>query len=130
MTIVATRQRTGGWWLIGAVHAYAAWYALCLYQALARAADLAGHWYLPSQGDVFTADADINGGWAWSAPILVTLPTAPLIAGAGLFVIGVLAVLGRTRHRRPLLAGVAALVLVLVVSLTPAVTAISGWLID
>ncbi|GAA4604037.1 hypothetical protein BJY16_004838 [Actinoplanes octamycinicus] len=136
MTMVAGRgsaaagSRTGGWVLVAALYGYAAWYALCLCLALARAADLAGHWYLPSANDVYTANADVNAGWTWSTPVLFTVPTAPLVAGLGLFVVGMLAVLGRTRHRRPLLGGVAALVLVMVVSLTTAGQSLAGWLID
>ncbi|MBM2614024.1 hypothetical protein JIG36_00450 [Actinoplanes sp. LDG1-06] len=138
-TTVATRgsaptsDRAGAWTLVGVQYGFSALYALCGYLAMARAADLAGHWYIPAQGDAVTADLDISSGWVWTLPVGVVLSLGPVLAGLGLFVSVMAFLLGYTHGRRhvyALIGSTVAMLLVLVVSLTPAAQSVSGWLLD
>ncbi|MEU8819509.1 hypothetical protein [Actinoplanes sp. NPDC048796] len=128
------RERNLGWTLAGAQLGYAAWYALCAYQTLRHAAAFAGHWYLPSRDDAYTANADIWAGWPWATWISLTAPMAPVVAGLSLIVSAVMFVTGYARGRRSLfialIAGAVAALLTIVVSLTPAAQQVTGWLID
>ena len=135
MTTVATRgnaptsNRTGALTLAGVQYGFAVVYGACLGFAFARAADLAGHWHVPAQEDGVTAGAD----WSWALPVGLILQMAPVIAGLGLFVSAMAFLLGYTEGRRQayaLIGGVAATLLVLIVSLTPAAQSVSGWLLD
>src|SRR3954471_825007 len=138
MTIAATRRRAGerfhGWFVVGAKYTFAAWFALCAYLALARAAHFAGHWYLPSRDDPYTASADISGGWPWAFPVTETIPAAAMLAAVGLVVSGGMFVTGYARGHRALtismIGSTVAMLVVMVAALTPAGLAVSGWLID
>ncbi|XVU21048.1 hypothetical protein ACQPZJ_27685 [Actinoplanes sp. CA-054009] len=128
------RDRNLGWTVAGAQIAYAAWYALCAYLTLRHAASFAGHWYLPSRDDVYTAEADIWADWPWATWISLTAPMAPVVAGLSLIVSAAMFVTGYARGHRPLfltlIAGTAAALLTITVSLTPAAQQVTGWLMD
>ncbi|BFU44032.1 hypothetical protein KRMM14A1004_22690 [Krasilnikovia sp. MM14-A1004] len=117
-----------------AQYAFAAWYAACVYLALAQAAHLAGHWYLPSWGDTSTADVDVSGGWTWAAPVTITVAMAPLVAWVSLFVSSaVFLIRGASGSRRltfALIGSSVLMLLVIVVTLTPPGIGLSGWLSD
>jgi len=131
---VPARGRRGGWLLIAAQCGYPVGFAVCVYLALARAAQFAGHWYVPAANDSFTANADIMAGWAWGTLVTLMVPSAVIVSLPALLISTVLFLSGYTRGRRALtiaLAGsTAAMLLTLVAALTPAVQSISGWLVD
>jgi hypothetical protein len=135
-TVVRTSSSrlTGGWTLAGCQLAYAAWYALCAYLTLAHAAGFAGHWYIPSRDDAYTAEADIWAGWPWATVIGLTAPMAPVVAALSLIVSAAVFLTGYARGNRALtvtlIAGAVAMVAVTVVSLTPAAQSVTGWLMD
>jgi hypothetical protein len=110
------------------------WFGLSVFLALQHAAGFAGHWYVPSANDSFTADADIKAGWSWAAPVTTTVPSAMFVATLMLLLSGILLLRGYTRGRRALTAGLigstVVMLLTLVAALTPAVQSISGWLLD
>jgi hypothetical protein len=140
MTIVAsagkmsTRVRNRGWLLVAAQFGFAAWFVLCSWLALARAAHFAGHWYLPTRDDPYTANADIYGGWPWAYPVTITMTSAAMVAAVALIVTTFFLLTGDARGSRALTVamagGAVAMLLVLVASLTPAGLAVSGWLLD
>lgn len=129
-----SRHRTGGWVLAAAQYGFTVWYAVCLWLALARAAHFAGRWYVPSQGDAYTGNADIMAGWPWALVVWLTVPAAWMVGLLSLFVSAVVFWSGYPKgHRRltiALLGGGAAMLLTLAVSMTPAAQSISGWLLD
>ncbi|SLL99660.1 MULTISPECIES: hypothetical protein [unclassified Actinoplanes] len=129
-----SRRRTGVWVLSGAQYALAALTALCACSALARAADFAGHWYVPSPDDRYTANADVLTGWTGGYFVTFFLPVAPLLAGLGLAVSVALFLQGHTAGRRGLTATLAgsavAMLLVLVAAVSPAGMSLITWLID
>ncbi|WP_250006378.1 hypothetical protein [Actinoplanes sp. M2I2] len=131
---VPTRSRAGGWVLVAAQAGFAALYAICCYLALARAAELAGRWYLPSQDDPFTADLDVTGAWPWAWVVAYVVSSALMVTVLSLFVSAIVFLSGYARgHRRlrmALAGSTAATFLVLVVSLTPAAQLLAGWLLD
>lgn len=102
--------------------------------ALVRAADIAGHWYIPGQGDAFTADADIAAGRWWFIPVGLLVSSAPIAAGLGLFSSAMLFLLGFGRGDRrlvmALILSTLVTTLVLAASLTPPAQSLSGWLLD
>ncbi|WDZ86703.1 hypothetical protein [Micromonospora cathayae] len=105
-------------------------YLVAVVVALGRAASFAGHFYLPYQGDAYTGDADLwPGAWRQAQGLLVLgLAVVPLVAAGT-----VLAALGRLRHHprsRSLVVGTVGAVLVVVASLTPALAALRGWVVD
>jgi hypothetical protein len=123
---VSTDSRTAVWSVAVAQYAFTLLYAVCGYSALARVADLTGHWGIPA-GDV---DAD----WGWSLLVGTILQMAPMLAAIGLLASALLFLLGSTRGSRALtytlLGATAATLLTLVVSLTPTAQWLSGWLLD
>ncbi|RZU51604.1 hypothetical protein EV385_3436 [Krasilnikovia cinnamomea] len=119
---------------MAAQYVFAAWYAVCGYLALAYAAQLAGHWYIPSFHDPYTTDADASADWAWKGPVTITIVMAPLIAWVSLFVsLAVFLIRGASGSRKltfALIGSSALMVLVIVVSYTPAGLSVSDWLND
>ncbi len=109
-------------------------YVGCVLLALFRAADIAGHWYIPAQGDAFTEDADIAAGRWWFLLVGMFVSSAPMSAGLGLFSSAMLFLLGYGRGdrrlTRALILSTLATTAVLAVSLTPAAQSLSGWLLD
>ncbi|WP_250034768.1 hypothetical protein [Paractinoplanes maris] len=142
MTTVATRissptrgrRRAGGWVLVAAELGFVALYAVGLSLSLARAAELAGHWHIPEQGDAFTAELDILGGWTWAFLAVPVVTSGFMVAVVGLLVSLVVLLSGYAKgHRRligALVASTATMVLLLIVTLTPAAMSVSGWLLD
>ena len=130
----AGRRRAGGWVLVAAELGFVVLYAVCAWLALARAAELTGHWYVPAQNDVQTADLDITGDWSWAALVTVVVPSGFMVAVLAFFVSLVVLLSGYAKgHRRltaALIASTLTMVLLLVVTLTPAATSVSGWLLD
>ncbi|MCU7730665.1 hypothetical protein ODJ79_43710 [Actinoplanes sp. KI2] len=110
------------------------WYGLSVFLALTHAAGFAGHWYIPSAGDSFTANADIMAGWSWAVPVTMTVTTAVFVAPLMLLTSGTVLLRGYARGRRALTAalvgGTLVTLLTLVAALTPAVSSVSGWLLD
>ncbi len=110
------------------------WFGLCVFLALRHAAGFAGHGYVPSANDSFTADADIKAGWGWAAPVTMTVPSAVLVAPLMLLASAVLLLRGYSRGRRSLTAGLIVgtivMLLTLAAALTSAVQSVSGWLLD
>ncbi|MEU8242537.1 hypothetical protein AB0C07_30155 [Actinoplanes missouriensis] len=131
MTMTVSRRSTEGWPLAAFQIGLAVLYFVCLFLALAHARTFSGHWYIPSQGDRYTESADITGGWAWAAVVMLTLGVAPVVGGLIVGVIGV-AVLLRfgSRQRKPLIAGSVASLLMVLVALSPAGISVLGWLLD
>ncbi|GAA0505522.1 hypothetical protein Ade02nite_71830 [Paractinoplanes deccanensis] len=135
-TLARTRSqdRNLGWTLAVAQLLYAAWFAWCAYVTLAHAADITGHWYLPSRDDAYTANADIWADWPWATWIMLTAPMAPVVMALSLIVSAVMFVVSYPRGHRALtmtlIAGAVAALLTLVVSLTPPVQQIIGWVSD
>ncbi|WP_433824730.1 hypothetical protein ACQP2E_21545 [Actinoplanes sp. CA-015351] len=129
-----SRRRTGGWLVAAFPFAFAVWYAVCFGLALARAREFAGHWYIPSMNDEYTATADIWAGWRMSWLVAYSISWAPLLAGFTLFVTGMLFILGyQSGHRRlsiALIGGAVMSLLILVVAVTPAAQSVSVWLLD
>jgi hypothetical protein len=120
--------------VVAAQYAFGALVAACGYLALARAAHFAGHWYVPSVDDRYTATADIYADWPWATLVSFTVPIAPMVAGLGLVVSAVLFLLGYTRGHRALtlaLIGSTAVTLAtLAVTVTPPAQALIGWVVD
>ena len=114
--------------------AYAALYVACVVLALARAADLAGHWHIPARDDAFTAGADITAGRPWTVAVGVIVSSAPIVAGLGLFGSALLFLTGYARGDRPLIRALirstVITTVVLAVSLTAQAQSLSGWLLD
>jgi len=129
-----TRNRTGGWVLVAAQCGYAVGFAVCVSLALARAAELTGHAYVPSANDALTADADIMTGWSGGGLITLVVSSAMMTALIALLLSVVLFLRGYTTGHpaltRSLIGSTMAMLLVLTASLTPAVQSISGWLLD
>jgi hypothetical protein len=128
------RRRSGGWFLAAAQYGYAGWFGLSVFLALKHAAGFAGHWYVPSANDSFTADADITAGWSWATLVILTVPSGVWVALLMLLTSGVVLFSGYTRGRRALTAGLigstVVMLLTLLAALTPAVQSVSGWLLD
>ncbi len=128
-------RRNGVWLLAAAQYAYAIWFPLAVYLALARAAHFEGHYFpLPATGDAATANADVTGGWQWSGLVMATASTGPLFAGfAAATSIGLL-VTRRVRAYRvqwiTLLVSTLLLIATLVVALSPGGVQVSSWLLD
>jgi hypothetical protein len=125
---------TAGRTLVAVQLVYVAWFALCAYWVLERAAHFAGHYYLPSMGDRYTANADITGGWPVAELVILTAVLGPIVSAVSL--IGSIALLlqKKIRARRPLfvallVSGTVTLVS-FVVSLSPAGQSVMGWLLD
>src|SRR5262245_57214797 len=133
-TTAPARDLSRGWLVAGVEYAFAAWYAVCAYLALARAKDFAGHWCLPARDDVYTEKAIVYGGWAMAYPVTLTITSAAVLAALGLIVNGGMFAVGYPRGSRALTVSLigssVALLLVLIVSLTPPALAVSGWLLD
>jgi hypothetical protein len=130
----AGRRRAGGWVLVAAEFGFTALYAVCFYLALARAAELTGHWYIPSQNDSFTAELDITGSWPWAALVMAVVSSGFMVAVLAFFVSLIVLLSGYAKgHRRltaALIASTVTMLLLLIVTLTPAATSVSGWLLD
>ncbi|MEV4638144.1 hypothetical protein AB0J80_12415 [Actinoplanes sp. NPDC049548] len=131
---VPVRSRSDVWLLVVAQYGYAAWFAVCVYLALARAAQLAGHWYVPAANDAFTGNADIMAGWAWASPVTTTLSSAWMVLPVALIASAVSFLFGYTSGRRALsvalIGSTIAMLLTAVAASTPVIHSISGWLID
>jgi hypothetical protein len=136
--VAATRPHNGVWVLAGLQCAYAVWFVVCAWLALARARHFAGHYYIPALNDRYTADADVPGGWPWAGAVTNTAMVGPLFsmllaaASAGWLVLGSL--LGHFRGRRAafftLLSGTVVVLATVVVVLSPAGRSVTGWLLD
>ncbi|MBU2664916.1 hypothetical protein KOI35_15545 [Actinoplanes bogorensis] len=128
-----TSTKASAWTLVWAQYGYALLYAVCAYAAMAHAADLAGRWYVPAQGDAVTESLDVTG-WAWSIPAGMVLTMAPVLAGLGLLVSGLAFLVrlagGNRRLTRALIGSTAVMLVLLIVSLTPAAQSVGGWLLD
>ncbi|MEV4348542.1 hypothetical protein AB0J83_29145 [Actinoplanes sp. NPDC049596] len=96
------RDRNLGWTVAAAQLGYAAWFALCIFLTLRRAAEVTGHWYLPSSDDPYTAGADIWSDWPWATWISLSAPMAPIVAGLSLIVSAAMFVTGYARGHRAL----------------------------
>ncbi|GAB1645788.1 hypothetical protein [Krasilnikovia sp. MM14-A1259] len=133
-TTARVKGRPGVKLLMTAQYVFVAWYALCGYLVLARAAHFAGHWYVPSFNDGYTSEADFSADWAWAVPAKATVAMAPLIAWVSLFVSSAVFLIRGAAGSRKLtfaLVGSSVLtVLVVVVSFTPAGLSVSNWLLD
>ena len=143
-TAAATRQGPSKlrpvWWLASAQLLYVAWFGACVWVALVRARDFAGRFYIPYQGDPYTASADIWTGWsaAFHLPMMLTVAVQPftMVASLGAAVGGALS-LASHRGERGFAAASTVLavstVLVLatfVLTVTPAGRSMSGWILD
>lgn len=130
----APGKRTGAWVFAGAQLAYAVWFVVAAWLALARAAHFAGHYYIPAQGDAYTAGAYVDEGWPWGSALTMTAMLGPLLAMLSLFVSAGMLVLGYLRGRRALtittLVSIVAVLATVVVALSPAGRSVSGWLND
>src|SRR3954465_11080181 len=76
------RKSTASAWAVTfAQLAYVGWFGVCVWVALVRAAHFAGHYYIPYQGDPYTADAVIFTGWSswFYKPMAMTAVLQPLI---------------------------------------------------
>ncbi|MCO8269392.1 hypothetical protein M1L60_02170 [Actinoplanes sp. TRM 88003] len=69
----AGRHRAGGWFLVAAQFGFTALYAFSACLGSARAAELTGQWYVPSQGDGLTDELDVIGGWPWAALVTIVV---------------------------------------------------------
>jgi hypothetical protein len=80
--IAVERSTRAAWIVMLAQFAYVLWFGVCVWVALARAADFAGHLYVPHQGDQYTAGANIFTGWSsgFSTPMMLTAQLYPFIA--------------------------------------------------
>jgi hypothetical protein len=112
------------------------WFGVCVWVALARAAHFAGHWYIPYDGDPYTASVDIWAGWSrgFEAPMMATVVLEP---GVALVLIGVSAWLlaqKRTRNNiilfSVLLISTLLVVACFVLRIVPAGRSISDWILD
>ncbi|MET0424065.1 MAG: hypothetical protein ABW046_09335 [Actinoplanes sp.] len=123
---VSTDTRTAVWSVAVAQYAFTLLYAVCGYSALARVAELTGHWGIPA--------TDVDSAWGWSLIVGTILQMAPMLAAVGLLASVLLFLLGSTRGNRALthslLGATAATLLTLVVSLTPTAQWLSTWLLD
>jgi hypothetical protein len=132
---IQPHQRRAVWIFAGAQFAYTAWFALAAYLALARAAQFAGHFYIPGQGDQYTANADVNSGWPWEFPVTMTAQLGPLLAPISLIAaIYLLVMLGYRRGVRALwltlLGSTVAVAATVVVSWTSPGQSVIGWILD
>lgn len=121
--------------LAGVQFAYAAWFAVAAYLALARAAQFAGHYYVPAEGDEFTAGADVNSGWPWASAVGTTASLGPLLSAVSIAMsVWLLVVLGYGRGRRTLwltlLGSTVAVLATVVVAGTSAGRSVTGWVLD
>ena len=87
-THVGTASNTtrGAWTVTAVQWAYIAWFGVCVTVVLFRAADFAGHIYVPHQGDRYTETANIWSGWAapYGQPLMWTATFQPFIAIAAI----------------------------------------------
>src|SRR5262249_9005294 len=133
-TVHAERSTRSAWVVTSVLLAYVAWFVVCLWVALARAAHFAGHLYVPYQGDAYTANADVwTGGWSWFAgPVTLTAQLHPLFAFASIGLAAWQLAQKRVRSTAIAYAGLlisTVLVLAsLVAALTPAGRSITGWI--
>ena|SRR5690349_15467014 len=124
------------WFLTSAQFAYVAWFGVCVWVALARAAHFAGHLYIPYQGDPYTASADIWTGWSsgFKTPLMLTAVLQPFIALTAIGLSAWLLAQPRIRTNKILFSALlisALLVLVtFVLAVVPAGRSISGWILD
>jgi hypothetical protein len=134
MALATARSRPGLWVLAVAQYLYAAWFAVCVYLAFARAAQFAGHWYIPSRDDAFTANADITAGWAWASPVTMTVSSVWIVVAFALVISAVSFLFDYTSGRRALavalIGSTTAMLLTAVAASTPAIHSLNGWLID
>lgn len=134
-TALAPGRRRAARVLAGAQFGYTAWFAAAAYLALARAAHFAGHYYVPAQGDQYTADADVNSGWPWASAVITTAALGPLLAAVSIVVSSCLLVmLGYRRGHRALwltlLGSTVAVVATVAVGHTSAGSSVINWVLD
>lgn len=134
-TVMEPGRRRALWIFAGAQFAYTAWFAVAACLALARAAHFAGHFYIPAEGDRYTASADVSAGWPWAGPVTMTAALGPLLAGISVTVaICLLVVLGYRRGARALwlslLGSTVAVVATVLAAGTEPGRSIIGWLMD
>jgi hypothetical protein len=124
----------GVWLLTVAQYAYVLWFVAAVFLTLGRAAHFAGHYYIPSYNDRYTADADVTDGWGWSGLLTATAAVGPFLS-----VVAVLGSIGllltkRVRSFRgqwiALLVSAVLVVATVAVALSPAGRSTAGWLLD
>jgi hypothetical protein len=134
LTSAAPRRWTGAWVLVAGQSAYTVWFVLCAYLALARASHFAGHYYVPAQGDRYTAGADVAAGWPWASAVTATAAVGPLVAMLSVAAAVALLLFGHVRGRRAaslaLLVSTIAVLATVVVAVTPAGRSVTGWILD
>lgn len=134
---IASKNSTRTAWIVTALQfGYAAWFGFCVWAALTRAADFAGHIYVPYQGDPYTENADIwSGSWSGLAgPLELTASVYPFVFFASLgFSIWQLALASTRRNKILFSLLLTSAILVLatfVLGVTPAGQSIAGWILD
>ncbi len=102
--VAGSRAGRGAWTFAGLQYAYLVWFGVCVTVALVRAADFAGHVYLPYQGDAYTENVEVFSGWAspFGQPMLLTALLQPVIAFAAVVATGIHLVQAKVRASRPL----------------------------
>src|SRR5690242_4668862 len=73
---------TASAWAVTSVQlVYVGWFGVCVWVALVRAAHFAGHYYIPYQGDPYTANVDVFTGWSswFYTPMTMTAGLQPFI---------------------------------------------------
>jgi hypothetical protein len=114
---VSSRKRSGGWALAAGQGAYALWFAGCAAWAVPR----------------YHADVDLQSVWPWLA-LLLTAQVGLIISALSLIASGWLLVFGYARGRRglfiALLGSTLAVLVTIVLALTPTGLSVMGWLLD
>lgn len=136
----SVRKSTASAWAVTSVQlAYVGWFGVCVWVALVRAAHFAGHYYIPYQGDPYTANADVFTGWSrwFYTPMTMTAGLQPLMPIMVLGSIGVTAwqlTQPSTRRNRVLLSLLVASTLLVVATFilanTTAGESVSNWILD
>jgi hypothetical protein len=132
----ATRSTRGAWLLASFQLVYVVWVGVCVWVALARAAHFAGHVYIPSEGDSYTASVDVWTGWSswFIGPMMTTVMLQPFIELVSIGLSGWTLAQRRTRENKTLFSVllISALLVVacLVLENVPAGVSISTWILD
>jgi hypothetical protein len=131
--IAAERSTRAAWVVMLAQFGYVLWFGVYVWAALARAAHFAGHFYVPHQGDQYTADADILAGWSsgFRTLMVMTAQLQPFVVLASIGLSAWQLASKSTRRRRVLFwLPLVSSALVFATLVFPAGRSISGWILD